>query len=270
MSAAAILAIHSFKRVQALVTVMGLLLAGFQILLAIAAAALDRSNSFGQIAALMPDFVRHMFGPSLLAALTYSGVVCLGYFHVVVMAALVGLCIALATESASELETRFLDLVLSRPVSRIVVITRTVVLLFACTAFVLGLMMLGTWMGISWNPPREAPRPSARLIGALALNLGALMLCWGGLALAIGSISRRRGVAGSIAGLLALACFLLDVVARVWKPAEAIAWLSPFRYFDPFSLVLGRALPAHHLVVLAGVGAAGIALAYVFFSRRDV
>jgi ABC-2 type transport system permease protein len=96
------------------------------------------------------------------------------------------------------------------------------------------------------------------------------MLCWGGVTLAISSVSRRRSVAGSLAGLLALTTFLLDYVARAWEPAEKIAWLSPFRYYNPLDLVMGKAIPPHNLWVLAGIASAGFAVAYYFFSRRDL
>jgi len=97
-----------------------------------------------------------------------------------------------------------------------------------------------------------------------------LMLCWGGVAMAIGAAARRRSVAGAIAGLLALTTFLLDYVARAWQPAESIAWLSPFRYFSPFELLIGKSLPTKNVLVLVGIAFVSFAMAYVFFSRRDI
>ena len=96
------------------------------------------------------------------------------------------------------------------------------------------------------------------------------MLCWSGVALAIAAASRRRSVAGALTGLTALATFLLDYLARAWASAESVAWLSPFRYYSPFDLLMGKPLPPHHLIVLAGIALAGFALAYIFFSRRDI
>ena len=88
--------------------------------------------------------------------------------------------------------------------------------------------------------------------------------------MAIGCASQRRSVAAGSAGLLALTTFLLDYVGRLWRPAESIAWLSPFRYYDPLSLVMGSPLPPKDLVVLLGIAAAGFAAAYVLFARRDL
>jgi ABC-2 type transport system permease protein len=97
-----------------------------------------------------------------------------------------------------------------------------------------------------------------------------LTLSWGGVAMAIGAASSRRSVAGGSAGLLALTTFLLDYVARLWQPAEKIAWLSPFRYYNPFDLISGNPLPLRNLVVLGAIAAAGFAAAYILFARRDI
>ena len=118
--------------------------------------------------------------------------------------------------------------------------------------------------------PEGVAGPSPQLIRSLIINLGVLMLCWGGVALAISSISRRRSVAGAVAGLLALTTFLLDYVARTWESAQALGWLSPFKYYSPLDLVMGLALPAKNLWILGGVTVSSFALAFWLFSRRDI
>src|SRR5579863_4428207 len=131
-------------------------------------------------------------------------------------------------------------------------------------------MMAGTWAGLRLLAPASAEWPTASLVLSLAGNLGLLMLCWAGIAMAIGSVSRRRGTATGVAGLFALVTFLLDYVARVWKAAEPLARLSPFRYYSPFDLLMGTPVPASSLGVLTTTAVAGFALAYVFFDRRDI
>jgi ABC-2 type transport system permease protein len=202
--------------------------------------------------------------------MSFSGILCLGYFHLAVMGALVGLTIALATEPASEIENGFMDMILSRSLRRHWVITRSGVLVLLCSAFLLSMMMLGSWAGLYTLAPADATWPSPRLVGSLALNLGVLMFCWSGITLAISSFCRRRSVAGSLAGVLALTTYLLDYLARAWEPAESVAWVSPFRYYNPLEMVMGRSMPAYHLWVLVGTGAVAYVVAYVAFSRRDI
>jgi ABC-2 type transport system permease protein len=257
-------------RIRTLLAVMGLLLGLFQVFLIIVATSIHRSDAFEQIGALLPPFVREMLGPSVTSFMSFRGIVCVGYFHLSVMGSLIALSIVLATVPASEVETGFMDLILSRPLARHWIITRTVVIVVVCTVALLATMLAGTWIGLNTLAPTEAIWPSLTLVLSLAANLGLLMLCWSGIAMAIGSAARRRSVAGGLAGVLALGTFLLDYIARAWQPAESIAWLSPFRYFNPFQLLDGNPLATKNVVVLAGIAVSGFAAAYVIFSRRDI
>ncbi|MCI0338732.1 MAG: ABC transporter permease [Acidobacteria bacterium] len=270
MKGSLILLFHSLKRVRALVISMGLLLGVFQVFLIIVARSVQRSGTFEQMSALIPPFMREMLGSSLISLMSFNGIVCLGYFHLAVMGSLISLSIGLATIPTSEIETGFMDLILSRPLARHWVITRSIIVLTICTVALLAMMMTGTWAGLNALAPKDIAWPAPYLILSLAINLGLLMMCWGGIAMAIGSVSRRRSVAGALTGLLALSMFLLDYVAGAWQPAESVAWLSPFRYYNPLELLMDNTLQTSKLLVLAAVAVAGFGLAYIFFSRRDI
>ena len=270
MKAAMILIVYSLKRMRTLVIAMAVLLAGFQVVLILVAGSIHRSGSFEQLGQMMPPFVRQMMGSSLISFMSFSGIASLGYFHLAVMGSLVGLSIALGTTPTSEIEIGFMDLLLSRPLARHWIITRSIVVMMICTAAVLGMMMAGTWAGLNLLAPKEVAWPTPRLVLSLVTNLAVLMLCWNAVAMAIGAAARRRGVAGGLAGLVALAMFLLDYVARAWQPAERVAWLSPFRYYNPLDLIMGRALSTKNLMVLIAIALSFFALSYVLFSRRDI
>ncbi|MFY9554989.1 MAG: hypothetical protein WAV47_09790, partial [Blastocatellia bacterium] len=128
-----ILLTYSLKRVRTLVAAMALLLAAFQVLLIVVAGSIHRSNSFGQLGDLMPPFFRQMLGPSMIGLMSFSGIVCVGYFHLAVMGSLVGLSIALGTMATSEIEIGFMDLVLARPLARHWIVTRGITLMIICT-----------------------------------------------------------------------------------------------------------------------------------------
>lgn len=270
MTPALSLAGHSLRRARGLVLGVGLLVCGFQVLATILAQTFQESNAFGPLLGLVPPAVRQAFGASTLAVLSFQGIVCLGYIHPIVIGAVLFVVMAIATEPAAEIERRFVDLVLARPVSRAALVTRSVLVMIAACAVLMGLALIGTWLGLLGFAAERAQWPSSRLLGSLAANLAALSWCWGGLTLAIAVVARRRGVAGSIAGLAAFATFLLDYVARVWAPARLIWWISPFHYYDPTALLLGQPVDAAHVWTLAGIGLAAVAMAYLLFSRRDV
>ncbi|HWR97540.1 MAG TPA: ABC transporter permease subunit [Candidatus Methanoperedens sp.] len=261
---------HSLGGLRGLLLALAAVVALFQTLLVRVARALEASAGFGGVAALVPPFLRQLAGEALFSLLSFPGIVCLGYFHPMIIAALCGMVIAAATEPAAEIETRFLDAALSRPVPRQAIIARSVAIVLLLPAVLLAAMLAGTAVGLRWLAPPGARLPDVRLLASLAANLWALLVCVGGWALAVGAASRRRSVAGSIAGVATLVLFLLDYLARAWKPADAIAWLSPFHYYRAMELLLGRPLDLSHLAVLLAAGAAGMVVAAVVFERRDL
>ncbi len=260
---------YSWRRVRWLLIASTLLLTGFQILMVVVARSIQRTNSFAQMAALMPPFVRELM-PGIAGVLSFSGMVCMGYFEIAVIGALTALAIGLGTMITSEVEIGFSDLVLARPVARHTVVTRSILLLVISVVLVVGLMVAGTFAGLAWFAPDGVRWPPTAVVRSLALNLGVLTLAWGAVALAIGSAMRRRGAAGAIAGLLALTMFLLDYVGRAWKAAEPYAKISPYRYYASFDLLMGKPIPSLHLEVLAGITVCSFGLAYWLFARRDI
>lgn len=258
----------AFKRARKLLAAMGLLLAAFQVLLAFIASSIN-PRDFNQLASLLPPFVRGILGPAVASVMSFSGIVCIGYFDLVIVIALLALAIALATLPASEIETGVVDLILALPLPRHWIITRTIALVVFSITLMLALMMAGTWIGLVWFASDINAWPPASMILSLALNLGLLILCWSGIALALGAAC-RRSVAGATTGPLALFTLLLDLVRSMWPPAESIAWLSPFHYFVPFDVVMGRPLPMENLVVLWAIAMTGYTAAYYLFSQRDI
>ena len=259
----------SLKRARTLLLATGLLLVVFQVLLVLIAGSFERAGEFEQLAALLPPFVRTLLGPSVASVMSFSGIVCLGYFDLGIVIALLALTIALATVPASEVETGFADLILARPLRRHWLITRTIALLLLAILMLLAVMLAGTWAGLTMLAPANVRWPSPRILGSLALNLGLLMLCWGGVALAFGAAC-RRSIASAVTGLLALTALLLDLTGRLWPPADRLAWLSPFRYFIPFDIVMGTELPIENMLVLWAIAMTGFTLAYFLFSQRDI
>ncbi len=83
------LIVQLLHRVRKFLLAAGVLLAGFQVVLILQANSIQASNSFAKMGDLVPAFARDVLGPSFVTFLTFKGIVCLGYFHPVVMGALV-------------------------------------------------------------------------------------------------------------------------------------------------------------------------------------
>lgn len=265
-----VLAGHSLRRVRAALIVLAILLASFQFLLTQVAAYLMRRDGFSQLADFIPDFIRTAVGPEALAFMSFGGVVSLGYFHPIVMTALVGLTIAIGTEPAGEIETRFVDLTLARPLPREALVIRTSIVLAVAGVLMLVAMLAGTWTGLSCCVPADAERPPFGVFARLAISLATVITCWGGITLIIGSASRRRAVAASVAGVLALTAYLLDYLGRAWQPAARVSKVSPFHYFEPMAVITTQSLSAADTTILLALGAAGVVVSYIAIGRRDI
>ncbi len=259
----------SFKRVWKLVFATGFLIAAFQVLRVHIAASVHQAGEFEQIAALLPPAVRAILGPALTSVMSFNGIVCGGYFDLGNVLALVALSIALATIPASEIETGFADLMLARPMPRHWLITRTIALVLCSIVLLLLMIMAATWTGLALFAPPGNPGPPARQTTSLALNLGMLLLCWSGVAMALGA-AFRRGPAAASAGLIAFAALILDYAQKLWPPLERIGWLSPFLYYNPYELVAGNPLPVENLLILWATGMTGCTVAYFVVSHRDI
>lgn len=269
MNGAILLFRLSLKRVWPLLGATGLLLAAIQAFRVLIAASVHNAGQFDQISALLPPFVRDLFGPSLASIMTFNGIVCGVYFDTGFIVALLALAIALATLPASEMETGFTDLILARPMPRHWLITRTIALVWFSIVLMLLMIMAGTWAGLAMFAPPEVPWPSARQTATLALSLGMLVVSWSGVAMAFGAAC-RRGVASGATSLLAFAALLLDWAHRLWPSLDRVAWVSPFYYFQPYELVAGDPLRPENLLVLWAMAMSGYVVAYLVISLRDI
>ena len=109
------------------------------------------------------------------------------------------------------------------------------------------------------------------LIDILAASVSAVALAvsFGAVALAVGCWRGRRGVAIAVATTLAVASYLLNVLAPSVTSIERLQVLSPFyHYIDHDPLRTGFSLP--HLLVLIAISAVALILAVVAFDRRDL
>ena len=259
----------SLKRARLLLGATGVLLALVQMLRVRIAEKIYDAGQFDQLNSVLSTYLREIIGSALGSIMTFSGIVCGVYFDTGFILALLALAIALSTLPASEMETGFADLILARPVPRHWIITRTIALVLFAIVLMLGMIMVGTLAGLEIFAPPDAPWPTVRQTGALALTLGTLLACWSGVAMAFGA-AYRRGVASTITSLVAFTALILDWARRAWPPLEWIAWLSPFRYFSPYELVAGKPLQVENLLVLWAIAATGYILAYFIISQRDI
>jgi ABC-2 type transport system permease protein len=171
---------------------------------------------------------------------------------------------------AREIERGTLDPVLSRPVSRGTYLAAQVVFA-ALGLFILAAALVGGNQAASLRYALETP-PGVLRIARPALNLVAMGLAIYGATVffsALDSVAWKPILIGSV---LTLGEFILHVVSNVpaledWKRLD---YLSIFKAYNPVELVTKGTTLAENVGVLCLVGSAGIALAFVAFSVRDL
>ncbi len=258
---------HSLRRRRGFLGAVASTLFLFQIVMIAAGRALYKSGMLSQLGQLMPSFLEEFTN---MAALSFRGLVSFGYSHPVVEFFLTAMAIGIGTEPAAEIESKFVDLLMARPIRRIAAINRSIIVLLVATFAAIGSMLIGTAVGLQLLTPPGAKPPGTRLILSLGLNLAALVLAWGAIALAVASGSRRRTTAAAICGLLAFVTFVADYVGRIWEAVKPVAIFSPFHYYNPFPMLGGAALSVRDVAVLIGIFVAGAAIANLVYVRRDL
>jgi len=260
------LTIRTLARHKGLIAGMAAVLAGFQVLLVVIAANLQREGLFSQLAALVPSNIQAALGGSLIAS--FGGLLAFGFFHPVVVLGLAVGASYLGSELAGDVETGLVDLVAARPVPRAALVARTLVAIVAASTTIVGLMVVAS-RASALAVGGAADTPVSATV-ALAVNLLAVTWCCGAAGLAIAAVTRSRAAAAGAAALVFISTYLVNFAAAWWRPARFAARFTPFHYFDAMPIVLGTHDPARDILVLLSASALLVVAALVSYQRRDL
>lgn len=261
------LVVRSLGRVKILSTSLALVLAGLQLALIAAAASFMGDGRYEQLADILPPFARTVMGPALTS---FRGMVLFFYFDPLIVMLFVQFAIYLATEPAGEVESNLVDLVLARPLSRHVIVSRTFLVMALGTALMSIAMQATTWAGLWWMAPRDTRWPDARTVLSLSAHMTLIAWCFGCAALAASGWARRRGAVVGAMGVLAIVAYLIELLEAIWAPARELARFSPFHYYAATGILSGTAPESRNLTVLGIATLAALAVAYWRYQRRDL
>jgi ABC-2 type transport system permease protein len=259
---------RSLARMRGLLIGAALIVSAFQIALVLQARAYDQQQ-IQALGRMVPAFVQRWLGDSLLALGSFQGIVTFGYFHPVIVLLVAFVTMFAASDPAADTESGYVDLLLSRPVARHWLVTRSAVLVVACPIALAFLMAISTWTAVALFAPPSAPGPSARTIGLLAAHLVAVAWCFGAGGLLLAAGAGRRGSAFVPAATAAIALYFVNVLAASWQPARVLDVLSPFHYYRGPEIVVGLGNPVRDLLLLGTAALVLAGLAYRRFSVRD-
>jgi ABC-2 type transport system permease protein len=166
---------------------------------------------------------------------------------------------------AGEEEARSLDLLLSTPLTRTQIVRDKAISLLAAMVALTGFLFL---VVVVVGRPFELTVPVEDAAAACVMLL-LIGLAFASLALAVGCATGRKSWAYGIAGVIAVATYVLSVLAPSVSALEWTRPLSPFRwYLEPDPLTTG-VHPAN-MAVLLGITAVCMIVAVVTFRRRDL
>ncbi len=166
---------------------------------------------------------------------------------------------------AGEEEKGTLDLLMSSPISRRLVLVHKWV---AMLAAIIGLVA-ATWIGLAVGVVAVDMDISLLKVAAATLSAGFLGMAFGSLALALGATTGRRAFSIAIGSVVGVTAYLINALTPAVEALEPARYISPFHYYsgsDPIT----NGLHLGHVSVLLLIATLLYALATVTFERRDL
>ena len=167
--------------------------------------------------------------------------------------------------TAAEEERGTLDILLSSP------LTRVQVLVHKLGAMVAAVLALAVVLWVSVIIGAVIVDMELGLAGTTAVTVHAVLLAmsFGGLALATGSATGKRGLSTGVTGAVAVTAYFIYALIPLVDGLEHASKVSPFHYYitaDP----LVNGLNFAHAGMLLAMTAVSVIVALVTFERRDL
>ena len=216
----------------------------------------------------LPESIRAMLGAQGGFATDATGYLGMQYRHPFYLISTSGFVIAMASGAvAREIERSTALMLFAVPLARWRYLAANVASMVVVVVLLLVAVWAGTSLGVAVTGLADVDMLT--LMRAL-VNLLALALAIGGIAMLLSSLSSDGGHVISVAAGVAAAMFFGDFVAAIWGPAEFVGYVSLYHYYNPLGVTQANGLPVRDLAVLLGVAVAGFGGALVAFQRRDV
>ena len=227
--------------------------------------------SFGrQLAVLLDTGIIPKPFLRLLGADPFSltGAVALGWVHPIGIGLFVLFPIGLgATMIAGERQRGTLEVLLSRPLSRRVLLFTHLVTLAIIAALVVVAALAGTLAGAAAYGVIDGL--DAANLAFLVVNTWLFLVALAAIALAASASFDRLAPPVGIGFAVLLVGYLLEVLGTLWPDAAFLQPWTPFHYLRPLE-VLGGTGTVGDLLVLAGLAVAATAYGLWRFPRRDL
>ncbi len=156
------------------------------------------------------------------------------------------------------------EFLLTHPVSRTGIIAEKLCAV-AAQVLVLNLVCIAVTALSVWYIDGEVP---VKTVGLLFLAYFLMQLEVAVVTFGISAFLRRGGL-GIGLGLAALFYFM-NIVANLTDKAAFLKYLTPFGYTESADIIADNALPGEYLAVGAAMAAVGVALAFLWYGKKDI
>lgn len=264
------LLLRNLRHQRWLLLALALGMVGLEAMLIHIAVGFDEGPGIAGMVEFLPALLRKFLETQIadIADMSFAAFAAFGFQHPGVLVACTAYAMLAGTIPAGDRDAGTLDLFLARP------LPRSHYLGAALGCIVLGALLLpaallaGAALGLGTIADPAGVRWT-RYTGA-ALQLGALLASFGGVALLITSFGGRRGsVIAQTVGLI-LALYMLEILAEMSPLLASARWISPFHYFKPIRTVMATPGADGNALVLLSLAAVTSTLAFLRFGRRDI
>lgn len=260
---------RSLARARFLLLGLFVLLCGFQAMIVVAAAEIQRTGTFTAIQTLLPQAFQSFIGGLVFGS--FAGLASLGFVHPMVVLVIVEAAIFLASEPAWEVEAGIVDVTMARPVPRGAVVARSAIVGFGAPAALLLSMVVAMRLSLHGLAPAGVQWPPPGTQALLALNLMAVAWWFAGFALLVAAIVRRRSIVIGAAGLFAVSLYFFHLLAQMSPSLQRYRAFTPFYYFKSPQLISGSSQEWRSDVILLTASAAVLTIgAWRAYARRDL
>jgi ABC-2 type transport system permease protein len=217
---------------------------------------------------LMSNYPKEMLAffstGSVMEMFTPSGYLNLEFFSY--MTIIIGIFVVLAGSGllAGDEENGTLDLILAHPVSRSVLFIGRLLAFLVATIAILVL----TWLGFVVVVPRTMMEVSAGALALPLVSLFGILALFGTLALLLSMLLPSQRMAAMTSGILLVACYFINALAKIDDSLEPVAKVLPFKYYRG-----GLAIDEMNWgqwAVMLGISALFVLVAWWRFQRRDI
>ena len=158
-----------------------------------------------------------------------------------------------------------LQTLLAQPASRLRVFVEKLLAGLVISFIICSAAMIGVLLGLVLIHERMS---FLRLFQAI-VGEWLITIVFGSLAFAIGAITGKRGLAGSLTGLLAFGTYLLTSFVSSVPSIATLEKISPFHYYNNPAIAL-FGLDGRNLMVLMGIIVILLGSSALIFNRRDI